>query len=527
MDYKFAVTNTQPARFTKRDCNQAKAKNVKYGLSNFRLAASCIVLALTGCGGGGGGSTPTPPPVSLPSPSPSPAPTPTPTPTPTPPATSSPDLTQNRLLSDAELETPEILPMPSANSDFRDWLAVNHQPIRSIVYDGDFSDLEFLSSLIGQRKIVQLGESSHGTAEFNHLKTRLIKYLHKDLGFSVVAFESGFFDGFWADSNINQFNPDQLMRFVFSVWHTNEVLELFKYVQETQSSANPLRLVGFDTQISSNYFDQIFPFIETIPVSNEFDSGQKSRLDKNLRDFRQMQTELSTSNCIGQRSNTCDDIIANSESIQIALDQDLAALPLNEQADFNKKILSIAIFAAIGQIENSRANYQTRDTGNVRDKNMAEIFNKLRTHVYPNEKIVIWAHNRHVANEQSLTVPVNSVRNYPEVPMGFHLRRDFPNDIYTIGFYMLRGTTAGNNASPVSVLAPKDNSLEAIAYSLRKAAFFVNSSVDQSQMIGNKFLFDRIEAHYWGGTFGSYTMVPSDQYDGIIFIDNSSTPAYR
>lgn len=37
-----------------------------------------------------------------------------------------------------------------------------------------------------------LGEASHGVAESNWAKVRLIKFLHQQLGFDVVAFESSF-----------------------------------------------------------------------------------------------------------------------------------------------------------------------------------------------------------------------------------------------------------------------------------------------------------------------------------------------
>jgi erythromycin esterase len=67
-------------------------------------------------------------------------------------------------------------------------------PIRSLVAAGDFSDLAPLADFVGNRRIVLLGESGHGVAEFNHLKVRLVKYLHEELGFDVVAFESSFYE---------------------------------------------------------------------------------------------------------------------------------------------------------------------------------------------------------------------------------------------------------------------------------------------------------------------------------------------
>jgi erythromycin esterase len=77
------------------------------------------------------------------------------------------------------------------------WLKDHHYPLRSIVFDKDFSNLVFLKEQLAGQRIVQLGESSHGVREFNLLKVRLIKYMHKELGFNVLAFESGMLPCHW------------------------------------------------------------------------------------------------------------------------------------------------------------------------------------------------------------------------------------------------------------------------------------------------------------------------------------------
>jgi erythromycin esterase len=132
------------------------------------------------------------------------------------------------------------------------WTRSNQFPIASIVTssDEDFSDLQFLKDVIGRRRLVQLGESGHGVAEFDSAKVRLIKFFHEAMGFDVIAFESSIYECYAANSAATS-GLDMLQRSIFTVWATEEVLPLFEYIQTTQQTGHPLTLAGFDTQISS------------------------------------------------------------------------------------------------------------------------------------------------------------------------------------------------------------------------------------------------------------------------------------
>jgi erythromycin esterase len=119
------------------------------------------------------------------------------------------------------------------------WIQSNHQAIRSAnPSDTDFSDLQFLKQAIGDRRVVQLGESAHGTAEFSSMKVRLIKFLHEEMGFDVVAFESGLFDCYRANERMDSRSAYQTMRdCTFGVWHTAEAAALFEYLQSTRTDS--------------------------------------------------------------------------------------------------------------------------------------------------------------------------------------------------------------------------------------------------------------------------------------------------
>jgi len=59
-------------------------------------------------------------------------------------------------------------------------------PVRSIdAEDGNFADLEPLREVIGSRRVVMLGESTHGDGATFAAKSRLIKFLHERMGRSL------------------------------------------------------------------------------------------------------------------------------------------------------------------------------------------------------------------------------------------------------------------------------------------------------------------------------------------------------
>jgi hypothetical protein len=154
------------------------------------------------------------------------------------------------LLSDAALRLAPADIAP-ASAAWRADVASRVHPIRSL-YSDDFSDLQFLKPVLAAKRVVQLGESGHGVAEFNLVKVRLIKFLHQQMGYDVIAFESSLPQCYLADQAIGSAMPIEVMkRCLFPIWHSNETLPLFDYLDASRKSGKRLTLAGFDTQDSS------------------------------------------------------------------------------------------------------------------------------------------------------------------------------------------------------------------------------------------------------------------------------------
>ena len=61
--------------------------------------------------------------------------------------------------------------------------------------DEDFSDLEPLRKIVGDARVVAIGESTHRVHEFYQLRHRVTRFLVRELGFTAMVLESGFPEG--------------------------------------------------------------------------------------------------------------------------------------------------------------------------------------------------------------------------------------------------------------------------------------------------------------------------------------------
>jgi erythromycin esterase len=139
-----------------------------------------------------------------------------------------------------------------ANDPRTAWLRGNALRIRSMSpEDQDFSDLEPLRAQLRGVRVVLLGEADHGDGSDLSAKTRLVEFLHRRMGFDVLAFESGLFgtSTTWRAMETGNEPLDAFRRYVWRAWGRSEQLEpLVRYLGASARTGQPLELSGFDLQ---------------------------------------------------------------------------------------------------------------------------------------------------------------------------------------------------------------------------------------------------------------------------------------
>jgi erythromycin esterase len=400
----------------------------------------------------------------------------------------------------------------------------NHHVLASIHSD-NFEDLQFLKDLIGDKRIVQLGESGHGVAEFDSVKVRLIKFLHQQMGFDVIAFESGLFECEWT----RRMDPGAYNSFwhmyssIFGVWHAYETLELFNYIRQSKLTSRPLILAGFDPQFSSflglqnqpgflrgvlepvdaDYAAAVYE-VETEYVENwllpEFTLANKDRLDEFYADALEFVTEhrsaIETS--WPDDPNVADLLVA-------ILRNNLTRLELEW------------IFAT----EPYSLDYTL-----VRDRAMADNVDYLADVLYPDKKIITWAHNYHIRYDQP-----NVQADDGAMTMGYYIGQRRREEVYTVGLQMYRGRAAWNNRQLYTLRSPnREQSLEAIGYAAgRKFAvldmLWAQPGPGSTMGAGNAWMDQWIDTWSWGFA-GPIRMIPRNNYDALLFVNTVHPPSY-
>lgn len=406
----------------------------------------------------------------------------------------------------------------NGNSAWVSWARANHHPIASVqTFEGDtFADLQFFKTILKDRRIVQLGESGHGVAEFNHAKVRLIKFLHQHMGFDVMAFESGLYECYNANGQASALTT--MRSCIFGVWHTEEVRALFDYIVETRQTDRPLIIAGFDTQMSSSL---------GVLGRPTFFAKMVQAIDPQRAATVQTTDQLYIGSIAGSAAAGSYAMANEARLTEFYGGLELFFQEHRERLEEvfgpeQQKIAQRAAWSMLRFMEQLRAGVQRpgdlsdEGGGAIRDFGMANNLTFLANDLYPGKKIMVWAHNFHIRHDNTATTS-------RQPTMGLWIRERFRDQLYTIGLYMDRGTAAQNNRVVYPINPGPTDSMEWVMANTGSPALFMDF-LHQQRNDGNSWMFESTVQRDWG--VNAFRMIPRNQYDGVLFVDAVRAPSY-
>lgn len=389
------------------------------------------------------------------------------------------------------------------------WLDENLYVIASSNNDDyDFSGIE---EYIADKRIVAIGESTHGLGEFYRFKSEMVKYLHTELGFEVLALESGIGDINIAWLNRDTLSATELRRnTAFLKFAVREADPLFEHIIRYRDRESALIYTGFDSQLSSriflNTFENIISPIDTLLSA-----------DMN----RYQQYYYAWNNCVNSNDSIGYELYR--DSITAITRRSEAVFRLNKAQWLDEGLLSEfeweVMLKTIEGMDRSTALPWANRRRNIemRDEVMFDNLQWLIEEVYPDRKFIIWAHNAHLER--------SPIMGSDYKWMGHQLAEKYKDDYYSIGLFSFKGkayihwtqeTIAFENSRPDYIEAR-------LSASSRGASFLDLSTLEMYPE--NEWLWNPL----YGREFengDSVRFIPVQRFDAVINIFESEIPTF-
>lgn len=348
--------------------------------------------------------------------------------------------------------------------------------------DDDFSDLQPLKKLIGDARLVVLGEQSHGDGAVFLAKARLIKFLHREMGFDVLTWESGMYECREVDRALK--NPDIKMEDVaktgiFAIWTASaQVKPTLEYVRSTHATDKPIETAGFDHQFSGGDTAK-----RAAALVAFFDEADAKMLTPAMR-----ADIVGGFAKFGERGKDGMPIAANIEPLveqwaAVAKLMDVQRDPLvkahgEAEFEFMRRCADDAVVSARIILDFIAGNGQMKGTdNNVRDQRMGANLLWQVNERYRDRKVIAWMATMHAVHDIQQIKSGDVAGIYDGViNCGTVAHKVIGDKTYTIGFTALDGKAANvwSRREPMSLPVPRSGSFEDLCGKTGKNFLFVD-----------------------------------------------------
>lgn len=378
---------------------------------------------------------------------------------------------------------------------------------------------------IKDKKIVMLGESSHGTQEFYEWRRMISNELIRKHGFRFIAVE-----GDWPSClRVNDFIKGKASQNSISVmegfsrwptwmWANSEIMQLMDDLREWNENAeDPVGFYGLDVYSLYESLDEVLKKLERFGPEL---SVKVKALYSCLEPYRHDEREYARS--LFEFPRGCEEEVVKA----------LAKI-LKANLQDGEGILDIEQNARI--VQNAEQYYHTmvsqrEDSWNVRDRHMAETLDILLDHHGPDAKVIVWAHNTHIGDYRGTDMEAQG-----QINIGGLAREEYGEEnVALIGFTTFKGKVIASHAwdGPIEIIKVPEGAKYSLEYAFHEAAKrlrFDNLYLDLSHT-ENDSPFNQTCGHRAIGVVyhpalerpGNYVPTKlSKRYDGMIFCNET------
>ncbi|HEY0351590.1 MAG TPA: erythromycin esterase family protein [Gemmatimonadales bacterium] len=315
---------------------------------------------------------------------------------------------------------------------------------------GSATDYDALLDLIGDARVVLLGEASHGTHEFYRERARITRRLIKEKGFNAVAVEADWPDAYRVNRWVRDVGDDHTAlealgafeRFPRWMWRNRDVLEFVEWLRRHNDLQRPEGRAGFyglDLYSLFGSIEAVIGFLDKVDP----EAAQRARFRYScFEDFGEDTQAYGYAAEFGL-TRSCED-----QAVQqlVELQRQAAELARRDGGIPRDEFFYAEQNARL--VKNSEEYYRTMFRGrvsswNLRDRHMAETLEALIAHLDQQggrSKVVVWEHNSHIGDARATAMGDSGEWNIGQLS-----RERFGNEAVLVGFSTYRGTVTASS----------------------------------------------------------------------------------
>jgi erythromycin esterase-like protein len=323
---------------------------------------------------------------------------------------------------------------------------------------GTAFDYDAILDLVGDARVVLIGEASHGTHEFYRERGAITQRLILEKGFNGVAVEADWPDAYRVNTYVRGQstapNAERALagfaRFPTWMWRNTDVVRFVEWLREHNASlpngAAPAGFYGLDLYSLYASIDAVLAYLDRVDPEAAARARQRYACFDGANGEEQSQRygwEVS----LGAR-RSCE-----AESVQSLLEMQRHAA---DYAHRDGRVAEDDFFYAEQNarlVKNAERYYRSMfgrpvSSWNLRDEHMAETLGQLLAHLEQRDgraRVVVWEHNSHVGDARATDMALQG-----ELNVGQLVRQTYGRDAINIGFTTYTGevTAASDWGNP-------------------------------------------------------------------------------
>ncbi len=380
--------------------------------------------------------------------------------------------------------------------ELNEWLQENAIKFKTVQVGTGYDDLQPLKKVIGDARIVSLGEAAHMNRDFYQMKHRIVEFLVNEMGFNVIAIEGTFAGGMELNEYIQTGKGDPqraLGALSYPAWNTEEILDMVVWMREYNAThENKIKFYGFDVKPACGSAKVVYDYLQKTGAIDEYDQLLSRMMNPWIMSRLTDEFKKDPSGINVKLKN----LVEHMETIS----------PDSVSNDIKEWELAIQHARVLRQYVNFYSKSSISQATEFRDKSMAENVRWIMDYE-PGAKAILWAANPHISKFPSSGT------------MGCCLSDIYGDDIVIIGMLRNRKFASEQEKAdganyPIDIGGRREGTLED---TLGRAGL-------QNALVDFRFLPEGLVSDYFNSPISGNAGINIEYplaYDAVIFIEST------